>query len=152
MIAGRERSGVRLICIVLEKRPRTRRGEAISARPKPTLHTTRKTPCHATVRLSEVADDTYKSILNRADAFFRSVMDSQPKNLQCGRGCSLCCYGLFEIGSADVPIIADGLAKLHPQRRAMIIRRAVEIIASRPHPNLHKYSPLQNQKFFYPTP
>jgi len=95
-----------------------------------------------------MADETYKSILNRADAFFRSVMDTQPQNLQCGRGCSLCCYGLFEIGSADVPVIADGLAKLHPQRRAMIIRRAVEIIATSRHPNLRECSPIEKEKFF----
>ena len=44
-------------------------------------------------------------------------MREQPQNLQCGAGCSLCCYGLFEIGSGDVPLIAEGLAKLHPKRR-----------------------------------
>ena len=95
-----------------------------------------------------MADETYKSILNRADAFFRSVMETQPQNLQCGRGCSLCCYGLFEIGAADVPVIADGLAKLHPSRRAAIIGRAVEIVASSRHPNLRECSPIEKEKFF----
>jgi Fe-S-cluster containining protein len=104
--------------------------------------------CHAAVRLPEVADETYKSILNRADAFFRKVLQTQPENLQCGRGCSLCCYGLFEIGAADVSVIADGLARLHPQRRAMIIRRAVDIIASSQHPNLPECSPAEKDRFF----
>lgn len=98
-----------------------------------------------------MADDSYKSILSRADEFFRSVMDTQPQNMQCGRGCSLCCYGLFEIGSADVPVIADGLASLHPQRRQMIIRHAVEVIAQSRHPNLRECSPLAKEKFFERT-
>ena len=43
----------------------------------------------------------YKRTLERADAFFAEVAAEQPQNLQCGRGCSFCCYGLFEIGSAE---------------------------------------------------
>jgi Fe-S-cluster containining protein len=95
-----------------------------------------------------VADETYKRILSRADDFFDSVMQTQPQNLQCGRGCSLCCYGLFEIGSADVSVIADGLSKLNPARRDMIIRRAVDIVASSRHPNLRECSPIEKEEFF----
>jgi Fe-S-cluster containining protein len=98
-----------------------------------------------------VADETYKRILNRADEFFNSVMGSQPQNLQCGRGCSLCCYGLFEIGSGDVPVIAEGLETLHPQRRKKIIRRAVQIIADSRHPNLRECSPIEKEQFFSRT-
>jgi Fe-S-cluster containining protein len=95
-----------------------------------------------------VADETYKRILSRADEFFDSVMKTQPENLQCGRGCSLCCYGLFEIGSADVAVIADGLSKLNPARRDLIIRRAVDIVASSRHPNLRECSPIEKEEFF----
>jgi len=91
---------------------------------------------------------TYKRILAQADAFFRSIMVSQPQNLQCGRGCSLCCYGLFEISSADIPILADGLSKLHPMRRKKIVRRAAEIMESSRHPNLRECSPAEKGKFF----
>lgn len=91
---------------------------------------------------------SYQSILDRADEFFRSVAASQPENLQCGRGCSLCCYGLFEIGSGDVPILAEGLSKLHPSRRRMIIRRALAIVAESRHPNLRECSPLEKEAFF----
>lgn len=93
-------------------------------------------------------DDSYKNILGRADAFFRSVAESQPQNLQCGRGCSLCCHGLFEIGSGDVPVIAEGLAAMHPMRRRMIIRRAVAIVAESRHPNLRECSPIEKERFF----
>jgi Fe-S-cluster containining protein len=95
-----------------------------------------------------VADDNYKRILDRADEFFRTVAGSQPQNLECGRGCSLCCYGLFEIGSGDVPVIAEGLEKLHPARRKKIIRRAIDIIAASEHPNLRECSPVEKEEFF----
>ena len=95
-----------------------------------------------------VADETYKQILSRADEFFDSVMKSQAENMQCGRGCSLCCYGLFEIGAADVAVIADGLSQLNSARRDMIIRRAIDIVASSRHPNLRECSPIEKETFF----
>jgi Fe-S-cluster containining protein len=95
-----------------------------------------------------VAGDNYKRVLLDADAFFAKVMAGQPQNLQCGRGCSLCCYGLFEIGSGDVPVIAEGLAALHPARRARIIRRAREIIEETAHPSLRECSPEEKEAFF----
>ena len=94
--------------------------------------------------------DDYRRILEAADRFFAKVMEEQPAQMQCGRGCSLCCYGLFEIGSGDVPVIADGLARLHPQRRKKIIRRAQEIVAAG-HPNLRECSPQEKEEFFERT-
>jgi len=91
---------------------------------------------------------SYKAILARADGFFRSVMQAQPQNLQCGRGCSLCCYGLFEISAADIPMLAEGLEKLHPMRRQKIVRRAAEILAESHHPNLRETNPLAKEEFF----
>src|SRR5687768_3749140 len=78
-------------------------------------------------------------------------MSEQPQNLQCGRGCSLCCYGLFEIGSGDVPVLAEGLARLHPARRKKIVRRAQEIIDAFAHPNLRECSPEEKEEFFERT-
>ena len=91
---------------------------------------------------------SYRDILSRADTFFSNVAATQPQNLQCGRGCSLCCHGLFEIGSGDVPLIAEGLAKLNPSRRKAIIRRAVDIVASSRHPNLRECGPIEKEEFF----
>lgn len=90
----------------------------------------------------------YRDVLKRADRFFDEVMRTQPQNLQCARGCSLCCYGLFEIGSGDVPVIAEGLAQLHPSRRKRIIRKAVEIVAASRHPNLRECMPQEKEAFF----
>ncbi len=98
-----------------------------------------------------MADDSYRKVLRTADDWFRSVLTSQPENLSCGEGCSLCCYGLFEIGSGDVPVIADGLAKLHPMRRRKIIRRALEIVDTSKHPNLRECSAKEKEAFFERT-
>jgi Fe-S-cluster containining protein len=99
----------------------------------------------------KTAGETYTRILDRADQFFQSVAEAQPQNLQCGRGCSLCCYGLFEIGSGDVPLIAEGLQKMHPSRRKMIIDRARAIVESSGHPNLRECPPEEKESFFERT-
>jgi Fe-S-cluster containining protein len=98
-----------------------------------------------------VADENYRNILERADAHFASVMTSQPQNLQCGAGCSLCCYGLFEIGSGDVPVLAEGLAQLPPARRKKIIAKALEIVEQNAHPNLRECSSDEKEAFFERT-
>lgn len=95
-----------------------------------------------------MADESYKNILRQADRHFASVMESQPHNLACGAGCSLCCHGLFEIGSGDVPILAEGLEAVHPSRRRKIIRRALEIVESSDHPNLRECPPDVKEAFF----
>ncbi len=91
---------------------------------------------------------SYKEILERADDFFRQVARSQPQHLQCGRGCSLCCYGLFAIASADMPLLAEGLAQLHPMRRRMIVRRAADIVSSSNHPTMRDCSASEKEAFF----
>ncbi len=96
-------------------------------------------------------DDSYKRMLDRADTWFAKVMREQPRNLQCGRGCSLCCHGLFEIGSGDIPLLAEGLATAHPARRKAVIRRAVEIVETSQHPNLRDCSGSEKDSFFERT-
>lgn len=98
-----------------------------------------------------MADDDYRKILERADRHFADVALTQPQNLQCGAGCSLCCHGLFEIGSGDVPILAEGLEKLHPMRRKAIVRRALEIVEKSRHPNLRECSAAEKEEFFERT-
>ena len=93
---------------------------------------------------------SYKHILERADAFFHQRAQKKPEHFQCS-GCSLCCYGLFEISAADVPVLADGLERLHPQRRRMILRRAAEIVASSKHPNIRECPPAEKEEFFRRT-
>lgn len=100
------------------------------------------TPCCSSRMMS------YRDILERADRHFAEVMREQPQNLQCGAGCSLCCYGLFEIGSGDVPVLAEGLEQLAPARRKKIIQRAVAIVEASAHPNLRECAPEEKEAFF----
>lgn len=119
---------------------------------KPPLYTTsERTLSPLRVAQNTMADDDYRGILGRADEHFASVMRTQPQNLQCGAGCSLCCYGLFEIGSGDVPLIAEGLEQMHPSRRKRVIRRALEIVESSAHPNLRECSAEEKEAFFERT-
>lgn len=98
-----------------------------------------------------MADQSYRDILGRADAFFGEVISSQPQNLQCGRGCSLCCHGLFEISAADVDLVTDGLASLSSSRRKAIIRKAQDVIANNPHPDLRECSSEEKAAFYTRT-
>jgi Fe-S-cluster containining protein len=98
-------------------------------------------------RIRLFAAVSYRDILDRAAVFFDEVAREQPKELQCS-GCSLCCYGLFEISAAEIPIIAEGLEQLHPSRRKLIVRRAVDIVAKSAHPNLRECTPTQKNEFF----
>ena len=93
---------------------------------------------------------SYREILDHADAFFHRVAKEQPEQLQC-KGCSLCCYGLFEIGAADVAVIAEGLDQLHPARRQMIVRRAAEIVETTGHPDLRDCTPREKEAFLHRT-
>lgn len=98
-----------------------------------------------------MADATYRDILRRADAFFRKVVAEQPGNLQCGKGCSFCCHGLFEIGSGDLATLADGLEQLHPGKRKRVIREALRILESTAHPDLRECSAPEKEAFFART-
>lgn len=46
--------------------------------------------------------------------------------MQCGRRCSLCCYGLFDISFPDALIVAEGLSRLPAETRAAVRARAAE--------------------------
>ncbi|HET7711932.1 MAG TPA: YkgJ family cysteine cluster protein [Thermoanaerobaculia bacterium] len=94
-----------------------------------------------------MSGSNYRDLLSRADEFFADIVRQQPQNLQCGRGCSLCCYGLFEISAADVPVIAEGLARLRTAARRAVIQRALGLVDSG-HPNLRECSPDEKEAFF----
>jgi Fe-S-cluster containining protein len=96
-------------------------------------------------------DDSYKAILNHADSHFAEVTAAQPGNLQCGRGCSLCCHGLFGIAEADLAMVAEGLEALDGRTRRAIIDRAEKIIEQYKHPDLRDCSPREKERFFKRT-
>jgi Fe-S-cluster containining protein len=99
----------------------------------------------------EPVSDSYRSILDRADAHFASVVTEQPANLSCRLGCTLCCHGLFEIGAADVAVIARGLEELPAGERAEVIARAEAVLAATAHPDLSEASEEEKDAFFEKT-
>ncbi len=90
----------------------------------------------------------YKTILERADAFFAGVVSDQPDALACRLGCSICCHGLFEISGADLSVLADGLDRLDEATRAAIVERSRRIVEETRHPALRDCSPEEKETFF----
>ena len=94
---------------------------------------------------------SYRDILRSADQHFAETLEDQPQNLSCRLGCTLCCYGLFEIGAADVAMIADGLAALDPDTRKAVVERAERMMHDTAHPNLREASDRDKGAFFRRT-
>jgi Fe-S-cluster containining protein len=92
--------------------------------------------------------DSYRKILERADRHFDDVFARQRQHLQCGRGCSFCCYGLFEIGAADIPLLAQGLQALDGRVRRGIVNRARRLLTEQRHPDLRECSAEEKKAFF----
>lgn len=92
--------------------------------------------------------DSYRKILEHADEHFGAVARTQPGNLMCRLGCTMCCHGLFEIGAADVSVIAEGLDSLSVVDRDALVSRAEAIIEETSHPDLRDCSAEEKDQFF----
>jgi Fe-S-cluster containining protein len=91
---------------------------------------------------------SYRDVLQDADAHFREVFARDRAQMQCGRGCSLCCYGLFEIASSDVAVILDGLRALSPEEREIVVAAAQEIVTVTRHPDIRELDDEAKEEFF----
>jgi Fe-S-cluster containining protein len=69
----------------------------------------------------------HKKLLRNIDAWFASVRRSQASQMQCGRGCALCCYGLFDISLPDALEVVEGLSALPDETRAQVAARSAEV-------------------------
>ena len=94
---------------------------------------------------------SYRRILQQADAHFRDVAAKMPEQLQCGRGCSFCCYGLFEIGLGDVATIGEAVRALAPAARKQLIARAERVMQEVEHPNIREIDSDEKEEFFERT-
>lgn len=90
----------------------------------------------------------YKSILAHADSHFQKVFEEQRQHLECGRGCSFCCHGLFEIGAADVAVIADALRLMPAAKRKRLVERAAKVFAETGHPDIRVIEEEEKESFF----
>jgi Fe-S-cluster containining protein len=56
--------------------------------------------------------DVYDRFLRDLDTWFRSIRVKYGTRMQCGRGCTLCCHGLFDIPLPDALRVAAGFQGL----------------------------------------
>jgi Fe-S-cluster containining protein len=92
--------------------------------------------------------DSYRRILDRADDFFAEVARRLPGHLECREGCTKCCHGLFEIGTADVSLVTEGIRALDPETRAAVVERARRLVEDLAQPNLRHCEPEAKEAFF----
>ncbi len=69
----------------------------------------------------------YRTFLGSVDKWFGGIQERHAGGMRCGLGCSLCCYGLFDISFPDALIVAEGLSKLPGKARAGVTLRAEEL-------------------------
>jgi Fe-S-cluster containining protein len=75
------------------------------------------------------AMEVYDRFLRDLDAWFRSVRVKYGDRMQCGKGCTLCCRGLFDVTIPDALRVADGLSKLDSSLRRDALCRSVSLHA-----------------------
>src|SRR5215831_15265739 len=58
------------------------------------------------------------------DEWFRKIREKYPDQMQCGKGCTACCYGLFDITLADAVDVAGGFQRLPGDVHDQVFSRA----------------------------
>jgi len=61
------------------------------------------------------------------DDWFAEIRLKYSKHMQCGKGCSACCHGLFDISIADAVQVVVALTKLPEQLQATVIQNAAQL-------------------------
>jgi Fe-S-cluster containining protein len=90
----------------------------------------------------------YREILALADEHFAKVAAASANEMQCRKGCTLCCHGFFEITAADVAMVADGVASLPAAIRKKVVARASDAIVRTAHPDLRECDASTKERFF----
>src|SRR5262247_76620 len=61
------------------------------------------------------------------DEWFKKVREKFPGQIQCGKGCTACCHGLFDISLADAIDVAKGYQGLPADQQNQISTSAADI-------------------------
>jgi Fe-S-cluster containining protein len=61
------------------------------------------------------------------DQWFAQVRSKYADQMQCGKGCTACCHGLFDISLADAAQVAEGFRELPPDVQERVHSKAVAI-------------------------
>jgi Fe-S-cluster containining protein len=63
------------------------------------------------------------------DEWFAGIRAKYTSQMQCGKGCTACCHGLFDISLADAVEVARGFQELPPDVQLHLARRAADLYA-----------------------
>jgi len=69
----------------------------------------------------------YLRLMREMDGWFASVLMKHSDQMQCGKGCALCCHGLFDISLPDALRVAEGFSALGPAIRTQVALRATSV-------------------------
>jgi hypothetical protein len=61
------------------------------------------------------------------DEWFKQIREKYASQMQCGKGCTACCYGLFDISLKDAVKVAHGFRELPPDVQERVRSQATEI-------------------------
>ena len=61
------------------------------------------------------------------DEWFKQIRQRYAAHMQCGKGCTACCYGLFDISLADALETARGFRQLPAPLQERVSSRAAEL-------------------------
>jgi len=94
----------------------------------------------------------YRDVLEKADAHFRRAMTAQPEHFECRKGCTLCCFGLFEVSKLDVSLLESGVGSLSESERRRVVAESETVLAAHPHPeDWSSVSDSERDRFFEET-
>ncbi len=66
----------------------------------------------------------YRQLLRQTEKWFSSLKEKYADSVRCGRGCSQCCYGLFDVSLPDAFVIAAAFGALPEGIRSKVSDRA----------------------------
>ncbi len=89
------------------------------------------------------AMEEYQHFLMELDTWFRSIRVKYGSRMQCGKGCTLCCRGLFDVPLPDAFRAAAGYERLSPS-----VRKDVAVYAGSLHAGLLGEAPDLEEPFF----
>src|SRR5262245_29905344 len=61
------------------------------------------------------------------DEWFKRIRQTYAAHMECGKGCTACCHGLFDISLADAVEVARGFQELPPDVQRRVHARAVDL-------------------------
>lgn len=71
--------------------------------------------------------DRHVEFLAGVEEWFARLRSKQGGRMKCGRGCSLCCRGLFDISLPDALLLAEGLSLLPQEVMSRVKEAAIRI-------------------------